>query len=84
MQEIDKMDLYITGTCMKNRLPKELRIEKRSQTFKDMNRGDFISHTYEYVTSDGNIAKKYVLVLWKDRDIVYALTNCVNTREMGS
>ena len=52
MQELDKMDLYITGTCMKNRLPKELRIEKRSQTFKDMNRGDFISHANEYATCD--------------------------------
>ena len=57
MQELDKMNLYVTGICMKNRLPKELRIEKRSQTFKDMSRGNFISHTYEYVTANGNIAK---------------------------
>ena len=45
MQELDKMELYVTGICMNNRLPKERRIEKNSQTFKEMNRGDFISHT---------------------------------------
>ena len=28
-----------------------------------MNRGDFISHTYEYVISDGNIAKNRVSIV---------------------
>ena len=61
---------------------KELRMKKASPEFKDMVRGDYKAHTYEYITTDGK-ANKYGLVLWKDRDIVYALTSCVNTNERG-
>ena len=44
-------------------------------------RGDWKSHTYEYVARADGLSKKYGLVLWKDRDIVYVLTNCINTKE---
>ena len=30
LKELDKLDLYVTGTCMKNRLPKEVVIDKKS------------------------------------------------------
>ena len=34
MRELDKMDLYVTGTCMKNRLPKELRMKKTTKNIR--------------------------------------------------
>ena len=82
MHELDKMDLYVTGTCMKNRLPKELRMNKNKKEYKEMNRGDYKSHLYKYVMikeTGEQVEKKYGLVCWKDKDIVYALTNCVDT-----
>ena len=54
-----------------------------SAVFRGMQRGESKHHLYEYVTEDGKKVK-YGLVCWKDRDIVYALTNCVNTGEKGS
>ena len=41
LKELQKMDLYVTGTLMRNRLPKELTIAKTSREYKSMNRGDF-------------------------------------------
>ena len=37
-----------------NRVPASLRIAKRSQEFKDMERGDHKMHLYEYTNSDGH------------------------------
>ena len=82
LKELDNMNLYVTGTCMKNRLPKEVVLGKRSPEFRDMRRGDYKSHMYQYKNKD-NIVLKYGLVCWKDRDIVYALTNCVDTTKNG-
>ena len=40
LKELEKkMNLYMMGTVMKNRIPGNLRIAKTSQTFKSMNRG---------------------------------------------
>ena len=47
-----------------------------------MQQGYYKQQTYEYTTEDGT-KLKCGLVYWKDRDIVYALTNCVNTIEKG-
>ena len=83
LKELDKMNLYVTGTCMKNRLPKELVITKSTREFKDMNRGDYKMHKYTYEMDNGSI-KNYGLVAWKDRDIVYCLTNVTPTVGTGS
>jgi Transposase IS4 len=77
LKELDKMNLHVTGTVMRNRLPKELTIAKASQEFKTMEHGDHKMHKYSYATANGNV-KEYGLVCWKDRDIVYCLTNVFN------
>ena len=49
-----------------------------------MDRGDYKSHLYKYVMTKKRgeqVEKKYGLVCWKDKDIVYALTNCVDTTQ---
>ena len=60
------MSLYVTGTVMKNRIPSELTITKRSREFKDMDRGDYKRHKYSYKADDETI-KESGLVCWKDR-----------------
>ena len=52
MKALDQMDLYVTGTIMKNKIPAELRIAKSSHEYKRMNQGDFKAHTYQY-TAEG-------------------------------
>ena len=79
------LDLETTGfsrsrchtTIMKNRIPKELTITKTSKLFKEMSRGDFKRHCYTY--KDGEDEKEVGLVCWKDRDIVYCLSNETDT-----
>ncbi len=83
LKELDKMKLFVTGTCMRNRIPKELVIAKSSVIYKLMNRGDYKQHKYSYVT-ENNVIKNYGLVCWKDRDIVYCLTNSIATTGTGS
>ena len=78
VKELKKMDLYVTGTVMKNRLPADLRIAKTSPTFKGMERGDFKKHRLKYKDEDGKDCFAG-LVCWRDRDIVYCLTNDTNT-----
>ena len=82
LKELDKMKLYVTGTCMKNRIPKELVITKSSRAFKEMPRGTHVSHKYTYLMDDGEL-KEYGLVCWKDRDMVYCLSNCSSTEQSG-
>jgi Transposase IS4 len=48
-----------------------------------MQRGEFKQHTYSYVMESGEM-KNYGLVCWKDRDIVYCLTNSIATEGNGS
>jgi Transposase IS4 len=73
LKELDKMNLYVTGTVMRNRLPKEVTIAKASREFKIMERCDHKMLKYSYTAAKGNV-KDYGLVCWKDRDIVYCLT----------
>ena len=57
--------MHIAGTCMKNRLPKELRMNKKHKEYKKMNRGDYKSHLYHYVIvkeTGEQVEKKYGLV----------------------
>ena len=73
------MDLYITGTMMKNRAPKGIAIAKSSQTYKEMAGGDFKRHLFVY--KNGGEDHSTGLVCWKDRGMVYCLTNDTNTME---
>ena len=83
MKELDKVSLFITGTVMKNRIPKEFVIAKTSKQFKSMKRGDYTYHKYSYVDENKkNI--QYGLVAWKDRNMVYMLTNNWATTKEGS
>ena len=78
IQELEKLNLYVTGTVMRNRLPAQFRMNKRSNEFRQMQRGDHKMHLFEYETVHGE-KSKMGLVCWKDKDIVYCLTNATNT-----
>jgi hypothetical protein len=82
VKELEKMNLYVTGTVMSNRIPADVRITKRSREFQAMERGDHKMHVYEYKKDDGE-KSKVGLVCWKDKDIVYCLTNATNTEPTG-
>lgn len=53
LKALGKMSLYLTGTVMRTRLPKEMTIAKNSKTFKEMNKGIFKKHLFKYVIVDG-------------------------------
>jgi len=78
VKELEKMQLYISGTLMSNRIPEQFRISKRSREFKEMERGDHKMHVCEYKTDHGK-KSKMGLICWKDKDIVYCLTNASDT-----
>lgn len=82
LKELDAMGLFVTGTIMKNKIPRELTIPKSSRQFKEMERGDFRRHVYCYKNAEDKLVK-YGLVCWKDRDIVYCLTNEADTSASG-
>ena len=46
-----------------------------------MEHGDFVSQWYEYVGTKTGVNE---LVCWKDRDIVYCITNWTATNKIGS
>jgi hypothetical protein len=43
---LDGMSLYVTGTVMKNRVPRKLTIIKSSKEFKNITHGDYKKHVY--------------------------------------
>ena len=50
MKELQLMNLYITGTLMRNRIPSELTIGKTTKKFKEMQRGDCVRHRFSYMS----------------------------------
>jgi Transposase IS4 len=54
LKTLDRMQLLITGTVMRNRIPKELTIPKTSREFKGMERGEWKFHQYTYI-DDNNM-----------------------------
>lgn len=79
VKALDKMNLYVTGTVMRNRLPRALVVAKNSAEYKAMERGDSRTHKMSYMAEDGT-RKECGLVMWKDGQPVYCLTSCDDTR----
>ena len=82
LKELDKMNLFVTGTVMKNRISKDMVINKSSKQFKEMQRGDFKRHLYGYDNEEEQRIT-YGLVCWKDKDIVYCMSNTTSTEGVG-
>ncbi|KAG7354301.1 transposase IS4 [Nitzschia inconspicua] len=74
LKQLEDMQLYTTGTVLSNRIPRSMTIAKSSREFKGMNRGDSVNHVLTYTTTKGE-RKRAGLVAWKDRNIVYCITN---------
>jgi DNA polymerase III epsilon subunit-like protein len=75
LKSMDKINIFVTGTVMKNRIPNTLTIAKSSREFKSMERGASRRHLYSYKNEEGK-SLQYGLVCWKDRDMVYCLSSC--------
>jgi DNA polymerase III epsilon subunit-like protein len=74
LKALAEKDLYLTGTMLANRIPLGIRIPKTSREFKSMKRGDAVSCKMSYKTQSGGDGQAG-LVCWKDRNIVYCLSN---------
>ena len=70
-------NLYLTGTMLANRIPQGIRIAKGSTKYKQMKRGDAVKCKVVFTKSDGQHSEAG-LVCWKDRNIVYCLSNDSN------
>lgn len=81
VKELAEMDLYITGTVMQNRIPSDVRVLKTSDEWKKMKRGDAIKGKCIFKKQDGSEVEAG-LVCWRDRQIVYCLSNDTNNFEM--
>ena len=75
---LEKMDLYMTGTMMSNRIPEPFIITKCCRELKEIKREDHKIHVCEYKTDHGENSKTG-LACWKDKVIVYCLTNATKT-----
>ena len=56
-------------------------MNKSQKEYKDINRGDYKLHLHKCIMVKEiaeQVEKKYGLVQWKDENIVYDLTNCVD------
>ena len=63
-------------------MPKDLRIAKTSRDFKQMKRGDYKYHCLHYQTSEAQDEYHNAgLVCWKDKNMVYCLSNDTGTKE---
>jgi hypothetical protein len=73
-------DLYVTGTLLANRIPLNIRIPKASQQFQSMKRGDAVRSKFIFCKADGT-ESSVGLVGWKDRNMVYCISNDANNFE---
>jgi Transposase IS4 len=80
LKSLAERNLYITGTMLVNRIPKHLRIAKKSDIGKQMNRGDAVQCKLQYKIGNEQTLEAG-LVCWMDRNIVYCLTNDTNNYE---
>jgi hypothetical protein len=72
--------LFLTGTVLANRIPLSIRTATTSFAFKKMNRGDAIKCRLKYTTTKGATSHAG-LVCWRDRNMVYCLSNDTNNFE---
>jgi hypothetical protein len=73
-------NLYITGTMLANRIPLAIQTAKTSTTFKNMKRGDAIKCRVTFRTEKGATSHAGLLC-WRDRNMVYCLSNDTNNFE---
>ena len=78
IKELHDMNLYVTGTCMNNRIPKAVNVPQSSDKFKQMERGSHTANMLRYVTKSKRIGKAGI-VCWKDKKMVYCLSNETTT-----
>ena len=80
LKSLAEKNLYVTGTMLANRIPQAIRIPKTSFIFRQMKRGDCEKSRVRYKTKNGEICHAG-LVAWRDRNIVYCLSNDTNNFE---
>jgi hypothetical protein len=80
VKSLAEKNLYVTGTMLQNRVPPGVRIQKSSPAFRNMKRGDASKCRVRFRLADGREAEAG-LVCWKDRNIVYCLSNDENNWE---
>jgi Transposase IS4 len=80
LKSLTDRQLFLTGTVLANRIPLSIRTAKTSSTFKKMNRGDAIKCRLKYTTQKGATSHAG-LVCWRDRNMVYCLSNDTNNFE---
>jgi hypothetical protein len=73
-------NLYLTGTMLANRISLSIRTANTSATFKNMNRGNAIKCWLTCRTEKGATFHAG-LVCWRDRNMVYCLSNDTNNFE---
>ena len=81
IKELHEDGLFVTGTVMANRIPKQLRWT--AKTTRQKKRGEHECHMYTFRDSDG-VETSVGLTIWKDRKPVYILTSDGNCEEVGS
>jgi hypothetical protein len=75
-----KKKLYMTRTMLANRIPQAIRIAKTSPAFRQMTRGYAIKCKVRYRSKEGK-TEEAGLVWWRDRNMVYCLSNDSNNQE---
>ena len=81
LKSLSERGLYLTGTVMANRLPPEIRVDKKSADYKAMSRGDYYRSKLTYTRKDGIMEATAGVVAWRDGTMVYCLSNDVNNHE---
>jgi hypothetical protein len=76
LKSLTERRLYITGTMLATRVPQSIRLTKTSAQYKGMKRGDAVKYRLRYDV--GNNQCMAGLVAWRDRNIVYCLSNDSN------
>ncbi|KAG7373124.1 transposase IS4 [Nitzschia inconspicua] len=81
LKQLGDVHLYTTGTVLSNRIPRSMTIAKSSREFKTLNHDDSVNHVLTNITTKGE-RKQAGRVAWKDRNIVYCITNDSPTAPM--
>jgi hypothetical protein len=81
LKSLANRNLYLTGTMLANRIPLSIRTAKTSATFKNMNRGNAIKCRQTCRREKKGATFHAGLVCWRDRNMVYCLSNDTNNFE---